>query len=208
MLPRNMRTGGSDLPGVESNEVPLIGYRPLPPDRGTPSSQSGRGSGSDELDASQVSVFSSASTEHIHHFVTWARYTGWDEVVAFLTSLFAVVIFVPPARFIRFSWRGDTFYLSRLPSADTANSISRQSSVKPHKLRRTTRFSWINSRCGRLVFSKKPWGKRVIVNQTEREREREGEMKMTYIYFFSVRATQTLLFSINWVNSTSYSDEN
>ncbi|XP_041797536.1 ral guanine nucleotide dissociation stimulator-like 2 isoform X2 [Chelmon rostratus] len=54
MLPRNMRTGGSDLPGVESSEVPLIGYRPLPPDSGTPSSQSGRGRGSDELDTSQA----------------------------------------------------------------------------------------------------------------------------------------------------------
>ncbi|KAM8735835.1 ral guanine nucleotide dissociation stimulator-like 2 isoform 1-T1 [Acanthopagrus schlegelii] len=54
MLPRNMRTGGCDLPGVESNEVPLIGYRPLSPDSGTPSSQSRRGSGSDELDASQA----------------------------------------------------------------------------------------------------------------------------------------------------------
>lgn len=57
MLPRNMRTGGYDLPGVESSDVPLIGYRPLPPDSGTPSNQSGRGGGSDELDTSQVSVF-------------------------------------------------------------------------------------------------------------------------------------------------------
>lgn len=40
MLPRNLRTGGYDLPGVESNTVPLIGYRPLPPD--SPSNQSGR----------------------------------------------------------------------------------------------------------------------------------------------------------------------
>ncbi|XP_038566591.1 ral guanine nucleotide dissociation stimulator-like 2 isoform X1 [Micropterus salmoides] len=56
MLPRNMRTGGCDLPGVESSDVPLIGYRPLPPDSGTPSSQSGkgRGSGSDELETSQA----------------------------------------------------------------------------------------------------------------------------------------------------------
>lgn len=57
MLPRNMRTGGYDLPGVESSQVPLIGYRPLPPDGGAPSVQSGRGSGSDELETSQVSVF-------------------------------------------------------------------------------------------------------------------------------------------------------
>lgn len=51
-----MRTGGCDLPGVESSDVPLIGYRPLPPDSGTPSSQSGkgRGSGSDELETSQA----------------------------------------------------------------------------------------------------------------------------------------------------------
>ncbi|XP_035527928.1 ral guanine nucleotide dissociation stimulator-like 2 [Morone saxatilis] len=54
MLPRNMRTGGCDLPGVESSDVPLIGYRPLPPDSGTPSNQSRRGSGSDELDTSQA----------------------------------------------------------------------------------------------------------------------------------------------------------
>ncbi|XP_044063711.1 ral guanine nucleotide dissociation stimulator-like 2 isoform X2 [Siniperca chuatsi] len=54
MLPRNLRTGGYDLPGVESSDVPLIGYRPLPPDSGTPSNQSGRGSGSDELEPSQA----------------------------------------------------------------------------------------------------------------------------------------------------------
>ncbi|KAI9999794.1 hypothetical protein NQD34_011637 [Periophthalmus magnuspinnatus] len=40
MLPRSLRTGGCDLPGVESYSVPLIGYRPLSPD--SPSSQSGR----------------------------------------------------------------------------------------------------------------------------------------------------------------------
>ncbi|XP_053288686.1 ral guanine nucleotide dissociation stimulator-like 2 isoform X1 [Pleuronectes platessa] len=54
MLPRNLRTGGYDLPGVDSSDVPLIGYRPLPPDHGTPSHQSGRGGGSDELDTSQA----------------------------------------------------------------------------------------------------------------------------------------------------------
>ncbi|XP_076593491.1 ral guanine nucleotide dissociation stimulator-like 2 isoform X1 [Chaetodon auriga] len=54
MLPRNMRTGGYDLPGVESSEVPLIGYRPLPPDSGTPSNQSGRGRGRDEVETSQA----------------------------------------------------------------------------------------------------------------------------------------------------------
>lgn len=37
MLHRNLRTGGYDLPGVESSDVPLIGYRPLSPDGGTPS---------------------------------------------------------------------------------------------------------------------------------------------------------------------------
>lgn len=58
MLPRSMRTGGCDLPGVESSAVPLIGYRPLTPDGSTPSNQSRRGSGSDELETSQVSVFS------------------------------------------------------------------------------------------------------------------------------------------------------
>ncbi|XP_054477314.1 ral guanine nucleotide dissociation stimulator-like 2 [Anoplopoma fimbria] len=52
MLPRNMRTGGYDLPGVESSEVPLIGYRPLQPD--TPSNQSRRGSAGDELETSQA----------------------------------------------------------------------------------------------------------------------------------------------------------
>ncbi|XP_051263683.1 ral guanine nucleotide dissociation stimulator-like 2 isoform X1 [Dicentrarchus labrax] len=54
MLPRNMRTGGCDLPGVESSDVPLIGYRPLLPDSIIPSNQSRRGSGSDELDSSQA----------------------------------------------------------------------------------------------------------------------------------------------------------
>nr|XP_046254273.1 ral guanine nucleotide dissociation stimulator-like 2 isoform X2 [Scatophagus argus] len=54
MLPRSMRTAGYDLPGVESNSVPLIGYRPLPSDSGTPSSQSGRVSGSNELETSQA----------------------------------------------------------------------------------------------------------------------------------------------------------
>ncbi|KAF0031768.1 hypothetical protein F2P81_016323 [Scophthalmus maximus] len=54
MLPRNLRTGGYDLPGVESSDVPLIGYRPLPPDCGTPGRQSGRGGGSDELETSQA----------------------------------------------------------------------------------------------------------------------------------------------------------
>ncbi|KAM9353697.1 ral guanine nucleotide dissociation stimulator-like 2 [Symphorus nematophorus] len=54
MLPRNLRTGGYDLPGVESDAVPLIGYRPLLPDSGTPSSQSRRGSGSNESENSQA----------------------------------------------------------------------------------------------------------------------------------------------------------
>ncbi|XP_049439055.1 ral guanine nucleotide dissociation stimulator-like 2 isoform X2 [Epinephelus fuscoguttatus] len=54
MLPRNMRTGGCDLPGVESSEVPLIGYRPLTPDSSTPSNQSRRGSSCDELETSQA----------------------------------------------------------------------------------------------------------------------------------------------------------
>ncbi|KAF3839564.1 hypothetical protein F7725_018281 [Dissostichus mawsoni] len=54
MLPRNLRTGGYDLPGVESSDVPLIGYRPLLSDSGTPSNQSRRGSGSDELETSQA----------------------------------------------------------------------------------------------------------------------------------------------------------
>ncbi|XP_023262916.1 ral guanine nucleotide dissociation stimulator-like 2 isoform X1 [Seriola lalandi dorsalis] len=54
MLPRNLRTGGYDLPGVESSDVPLIGYRPLPLDGDAPSPQSRRGSGSDELETSQA----------------------------------------------------------------------------------------------------------------------------------------------------------
>lgn len=53
MLPRSMRTGGYDLPGVESSTVPLIGYRPLQPDGSTPSSRPG--SSSDESETSQVS---------------------------------------------------------------------------------------------------------------------------------------------------------
>ncbi|KAG7216499.1 hypothetical protein INR49_001985, partial [Caranx melampygus] len=54
MLPRNLRTGGYDLPGVESSDVPLIGYRPLPPDGGTPSHQLQRESGGDESETSQA----------------------------------------------------------------------------------------------------------------------------------------------------------
>ncbi|XP_022055293.1 ral guanine nucleotide dissociation stimulator-like 2 [Acanthochromis polyacanthus] len=54
MLPRNLRTGGYDLPGVESSEVPLIGYRPLPPDSGTQSNQSGRRGVGDEVEAPQA----------------------------------------------------------------------------------------------------------------------------------------------------------
>ncbi|XP_026172477.1 ral guanine nucleotide dissociation stimulator-like 2 isoform X2 [Mastacembelus armatus] len=54
MLPRNLRTGGCDLPGVESSSVPLIGYRLLPPDSNTPSNQSGRASVSNELETSQA----------------------------------------------------------------------------------------------------------------------------------------------------------
>lgn len=56
MLPRSMRAG-YDLPGVEVSAVPLIGYRSLQPDSGTPGDQSRRGSGCDELETSQVSVF-------------------------------------------------------------------------------------------------------------------------------------------------------
>lgn len=55
MLPRSMRTGGYDLPGAESSAVPLIGYRPLQPDGGMPSSRPG--SLSDESETSHVSVF-------------------------------------------------------------------------------------------------------------------------------------------------------
>ncbi|KAM6909610.1 ral guanine nucleotide dissociation stimulator-like 2 isoform 1-T1 [Xenentodon cancila] len=54
MLPRNLRTSGYDLPGVESSDVPLLGYRPLSPDGGTPSNQSGRKGGSSDLETSQV----------------------------------------------------------------------------------------------------------------------------------------------------------
>lgn len=74
MLPRNMRTGGYDLPGVESSDVPLIGYRSLAPDSVPASNQSGRGNSSDDLETSQVSVFLLDSLKHIHHFVTVARY--------------------------------------------------------------------------------------------------------------------------------------
>ncbi|XP_017288814.1 ral guanine nucleotide dissociation stimulator-like 2 isoform X2 [Kryptolebias marmoratus] len=54
MLHRNLRTGGCDLPGVESSDVPLIGYRPLSPDRGAPSSQPGRRGAGDKLETSQA----------------------------------------------------------------------------------------------------------------------------------------------------------
>ncbi|XP_034030165.1 ral guanine nucleotide dissociation stimulator-like 2 [Thalassophryne amazonica] len=54
MIHRNMRAGGYDLPGVESSDIPLIGYRPLTPDSVTLSNQSERSSGSDELNSSQA----------------------------------------------------------------------------------------------------------------------------------------------------------
>ncbi|XP_045082118.1 ral guanine nucleotide dissociation stimulator-like 2 isoform X3 [Coregonus clupeaformis] len=54
MIPRNMRTGGMDLPGVESRDVPLIGYRPLAPDDIPLSSQSGQVTDSTGLDSSEV----------------------------------------------------------------------------------------------------------------------------------------------------------
>ncbi|CAN9514207.1 unnamed protein product [Ophioblennius macclurei] len=55
MLSRNLRTSGSHLPGAESNEVPLVGYRPLPPDRGPPGTN-------DHLDNSQVEPSSMKTT--------------------------------------------------------------------------------------------------------------------------------------------------
>lgn len=54
MIPRSMRTGGMDLPGVESRDVPLIGYRPLAPDDVPLSSQSGQVTDSTGLDSSEV----------------------------------------------------------------------------------------------------------------------------------------------------------
>lgn len=57
MLPRNIRTGGYNLPGVESDDVPLIGYRPLSPDRGTISGHSGRRAADTEVQSSQVNGF-------------------------------------------------------------------------------------------------------------------------------------------------------
>ncbi|XP_013854912.1 ral guanine nucleotide dissociation stimulator-like 2 [Austrofundulus limnaeus] len=54
MLHRNLRTGGYDLPGVESSNVPLVGYRPLSPDKGAPIGQSGRRGVSDNLETSQA----------------------------------------------------------------------------------------------------------------------------------------------------------
>uniref|UniRef100_A0A674DFM8 Ral guanine nucleotide dissociation stimulator-like 2 n=1 Tax=Salmo trutta TaxID=8032 RepID=A0A674DFM8_SALTR len=53
MIPRSMRTGGMDLPGVESRDVPLIGYRPLAPDDVPLSSQSGQVTDSTGLDSSE-----------------------------------------------------------------------------------------------------------------------------------------------------------
>ena len=54
MIPRSMRTGGMDLPGVESRDVPLIGYRPLASDDVRLSSQSGQVTESTGLDSSEV----------------------------------------------------------------------------------------------------------------------------------------------------------
>uniref|UniRef100_A0AAX7UUT5 Ral guanine nucleotide dissociation stimulator-like 2 n=1 Tax=Astatotilapia calliptera TaxID=8154 RepID=A0AAX7UUT5_ASTCA len=56
MLPRNIRTGGYNLPGVESDNVPLIGFRPLSPDRGTISGHSGRRAADAEVQSSQPTV--------------------------------------------------------------------------------------------------------------------------------------------------------
>lgn len=54
MIPRSMRTGGMALPGVESRDVPLIGYRPLAPDDVPLSSQSGQVTDCTGLDSSEV----------------------------------------------------------------------------------------------------------------------------------------------------------
>ncbi|XP_008322409.1 ral guanine nucleotide dissociation stimulator-like 2 isoform X2 [Cynoglossus semilaevis] len=54
MLPRHLRSSGYDLPGVESNDVPLIGYRPLSPDSFITHHQQGRGNGGDDHESSQV----------------------------------------------------------------------------------------------------------------------------------------------------------
>ncbi|XP_029481548.2 ral guanine nucleotide dissociation stimulator-like 1 isoform X5 [Oncorhynchus nerka] len=53
MIPRSMRTGGMALPGVESRDVPLIGYRPLAPDDVPLSSQSGQVTDCTGLDSSE-----------------------------------------------------------------------------------------------------------------------------------------------------------
>lgn len=54
MLHRNMRTAGVELPEVGSKEVPLIGYRPLPPDAGGPAGQWAKEAMGRERTSSQV----------------------------------------------------------------------------------------------------------------------------------------------------------
>lgn len=54
MLHRNMRTAGVELPEVGSKDVPLIGYRPLPPDTGGPPGQWGKEANAGESISSQV----------------------------------------------------------------------------------------------------------------------------------------------------------
>lgn len=54
MLHRNMRTAGVELPEVGSKDVPLIGYRPLPPDASSPPGQWAKEADARERTSSQV----------------------------------------------------------------------------------------------------------------------------------------------------------
>ncbi|XP_060756405.1 ral guanine nucleotide dissociation stimulator-like 2 isoform X1 [Neoarius graeffei] len=54
MLHRHMRTAGVELPEVGSKDVPLIGYRPLPPDAGGPPGQWAKETDARECTSSQV----------------------------------------------------------------------------------------------------------------------------------------------------------
>ncbi|XP_064804470.1 ral guanine nucleotide dissociation stimulator-like 2 isoform X2 [Oncorhynchus masou masou] len=69
MIPRSMRTGGMDLPGVESRDVPLIGYRPLASDDVRLSSQSGQVTESTGLDSSESTVLEEKEDGVIYNVV-------------------------------------------------------------------------------------------------------------------------------------------
>lgn len=95
MLPRNIRTGGYNLPGVESDNVPLIGFRPLSPDRGTISGHSGRRAADAEVQSSQVNGFYFAS-KWMDGWMFYICILVFPTITEKYVSLFSVMLPLPP----------------------------------------------------------------------------------------------------------------